>query len=99
MASTKCGGCGQYYEADDIDVLGQHEDLWFLRAICSACHTQRLVVAVIKEDKVSEVITDLTEAELDRFKNAGVLTADDILDMHSFLKGFGGDFYKLFSRK
>jgi len=99
MASIKCGVCGQHYEVDDIEVLGHEEDLWFLRAFCSACHTQCLVAAVIKEDRAPEVITDLTEAELDRFKDVVGLTADEVLDMHSFLKDFDGDFSRLFSRK
>ena len=79
MASIKCSVCGQCYEVDDIDVLDHREDLWFLRVICSACHDQCLVAAVIKEGKVSEVITDLTEAELDRFRDVGELTADEVL--------------------
>jgi len=57
------------------------------------------VAAVIKEGKVPEVITDLTEAELDKFKNAGSLTDDEVLDMHNFLKGFDGNFSRLFSQR
>ena len=97
MASMKCGVCGQHYEVDNIEVLGHEEDLWFLRVLCVACHTQYLAAAVIKEGKAPEVITDLTEAELDKFRNMGRLNADEVLDMHNFLKGFDGDFSHLFS--
>ena len=99
MASTKCVVCGQRYEVNNIDILGHHEDLWFLRVLCSACCTQFLVAAVIKEGRKPEVITDLTEAELDKFRNVGVLTADDILDMHDFLKNFDSDFSRLFTQQ
>ena len=99
LSSTKCGACGQRYEVDDINVLGHQEDLWFLSAFCPACHTRCLVAAVIREGKVPELITDLTEAELDRFRNAGKLTANEVLDMHNFLKDFGGDFSQLFSQR
>ncbi len=98
MASMKCGACGQRYEVDNIDVLGYEGDSWFLRASCPACRAQHLVAAVIKEEKVPEVVTDLTEAELDKFRNAGALTADEVLDMHNFLKDFDGDFSQLFSQ-
>ncbi len=81
-----------------IDVLGHQGDLWFLQAFCLACQARYLMAAVIKEDRVPEVITDLTEVELDKFRNVGVLTADDVLDMHNFLKGFDGDFSQLFSQ-
>jgi hypothetical protein len=97
MSSIKCGVCGQRYEVDDINVLGHQEDLWFLSALCPACHTRCLVAAVIREGKVPELITDLSEAELDRFRNAVQLTADEMLDMHNFLKDFDGDFSRLFS--
>jgi len=96
MASIKCSLCGQGYEVDNIDVLGHHEDLWFLSVLCPACHARCLVAAVIKEGRVPEVTTDLTEAELDRFRNMSRVTTDDVLDMHNFLKDFNGDPARLF---
>ena len=99
MTSIKCSVCGQRYEVDNVKVLGHQEDLWFLSLFCSACQTQSLVAAVIKEGKAPKVTTDLTEAELDKFKKMDKLTPDEMLDMHSFLKGFDGDFSQLFSRK
>ena len=96
IASLKCGSCGQNYEEDNIDVIEHSEELWFLRVSCSSCHTKSLVAAIIREEKISEVVTDLTEAELRKFKNAGVVGADEMLDMHNFLKDFDGDFPRLF---
>ena len=99
MASVKCSVCEQHYEPDNISVLGHQDKLWFLRTSCSACHTQYLVAAIIKEDKMPELVSDLTEAELDRFQNVGVPTADEMLDMHNFLKNFNGDFSQLFNHR
>ncbi len=99
MTSIKCSVCGQRYEVDNVKVLGHQEDLWFLSVSCSACQTQCLVAAVIKESKTPKVITDLAEAELDKFKKMDKLTADEVLDMHSFLKGFDGDFSQFFSQR
>jgi hypothetical protein len=99
MASLRCGVCQQRYEPDNVTVLGQQEDLWLLKVFCPTCHTQYLVAAVIKEGKAPEVITDLTEAEWDKFRNAVGLTADEVLDMHNFLKDFDGDFSRLFGRE
>ena len=98
LASMKCGACGRHYEADSIDILGQQEDLWFLKILCPACHTQYLVVAVVKEGMVSEVITDLTEAELEKFSGIGGVVTDDVLDMHNFLTTFNGDLSQLLRR-
>ena len=99
MTSIKCSVCGQRYEVDNVKVLGHQEDLWFLSVFCSACQTQCLVAAVVKEGRALKVTTDLTEAELDKFKKMDELTADEVLDMHSFLKSFDGDFSQLFSQK
>ena len=99
MTSIECSSCGQSYQVGNIEVLGHYEDLWFLRISCSVCQTQYLVAAIITEERVSEIVTDLTKVELDKFRGALKLTADDVLDMHSFLKGFGGDFSRLFSEK
>ena len=98
MASMKCGVCGHHYDTDNIEVLGHEENLWFLKVLCVACHTQYLAAAVIKDGRAPEVITDLTEAELDKFRNMGRPTADEVLDMHNFLKDFDGDFSHLFNQ-
>jgi len=99
MTSVKCGACGQRYGIDNINVIGHYEDLWLLSAFCPTCNAQCLVAAVVKEGKVPQLITDLTEVELDKFRNASGLTADDILDMHNFLKDFDGGFSQLFSQR
>ena len=98
IASIKCGVCGQNYGEDNIDVIEHSEDLWFLRVFCSSCHVKSLVAAIIREDKVAEVITDLTKAELDKFKCVDGVGVDDVLDMHNFLKDFDGDFPRLFQQ-
>ena len=57
------------------------------------------MTAVIKEDRVPEITTDLTEAELEIFSNVDRLTGDEVLDVHNFLKDFDGDFSRLFSHR
>jgi hypothetical protein len=98
IASIKCGACGQYYEEGNIDVIEHSDELWFLRVFCSSCRARSLVAAIVREDEEAEVITDLTEAELDRFKGEDGVRVDDVLDMHNFLKNFDGDFPRLFQQ-
>jgi len=99
MSSVKCAVCGQRYEEDSIKILGHEEGLWLLDVSCLVCHTQCLAAAVIKEDTISKVITDLTEAEQKKFRSMDRPNANDVLDMHNFLKNFNGDFSLLFSPK
>lgn len=98
IASIKCGSCGQHYEEDNIDIIEHSDDLWFLRVLCSSCHVKSLVAAIIREDEKVEVITDLTEAERAKFKDMDGVRADDMLDMHNYLRDFNGDFPSLFRR-
>ena len=97
MTSLKCDSCGRPFEVYNVDVLGHYEGLWFSKVICSACHTQCLVAAVVKGERVPEVVTDLTEAELVKFGN-NMVGVDDLLDMHCFLESFDGDFSQLFEQ-
>ncbi|HJX12463.1 MAG TPA: hypothetical protein VJ377_02925 [Dehalococcoidales bacterium] len=96
IASIKCGSCGQHYEEDHMEVVEHSDELWFLRVFCSSCHTRCLVAAIIREDSKPEVVTDLTEAELGKFRNADGIREEDLLEMHRFLKDFKGDVPGLF---
>lgn len=98
MTAVKCSSCGQTYLSRNIRILGHHHDLWFLSAFCPACHTQYLVAASVEGGKLP-VVTDLTEAELSRFRHATTLTADDVLDMHCFLRQYEGDLARLLGRE
>ena len=99
MTSAKCSGCGQRYEEENIEVLGHHEDMWFLSVYCVPCRAQYLVTAVIDEEGAPETFTDLSAAELEKFQDAESLKVDEVLDMHSFLQKFDGDFSRLFSEE
>lgn len=98
MTTMKCSACGQNYESHDIEILGHREELWFMRVHCAGCKSKVLIAAVVKESKVP-VVTDLTRAEMVRFRKVGAVAGDDVLDMHSFLKDFDGSFSELFSEK
>ena len=79
MSSIKCVSCDKHYEEHNVEVLDNSEELWFLQVICSSCHIQSMVVAIMQKGNKSNVIS-----------------TDDLLNMHEFLKGFSGDFSNLF---
>jgi hypothetical protein len=96
ITSIKCGVCGRHYEANSVNLLGQRDEMWFLRAECKSCRARALVTVVFKEEGLPAVVTDLTAAEQRLFRNMAALTADELLEMHGFLKDFKGDFASLF---
>ncbi|MEE9491437.1 MAG: hypothetical protein V3V80_03950 [Dehalococcoidia bacterium] len=99
FSKVNCGVCGQKYDVSNIKILDQEDGLWVLSVYCSSCGTQGLIAAVVQEGNITEVITDLTEAERERFDDSEVVGVDDVLEMHNFLKEFNGDFANLFSEK
>lgn len=99
FSKVNCGVCGQKYDMSNIKILDQEDGLWVLSVYCSSCGTQGLIAAVVQEGNITEVITDLTEAERERFDDSEVVGVDDVLEMHNFLKEFDGDFANLFSEK
>ena len=96
MNTVKCSVCGERYSSDNVRILGRKRDMWFLSMSCAVCDTQALVTAVIEDDGTT-ANTELTRIEAARFARTGAVTETDLLAMHSFLKGFDGDFIKLFS--
>ena len=96
LANMKCGVCGEQYESTNVNVIGHRDDLWFLTVYCPSCKSKGIVAAIVAADKSPEAITELTEAELTRFSSVSSVDSDDVLNMHTFLKDFGGDFSSIF---
>jgi len=91
FSMVKCESCGNDYEVAGIEILGHEDNLWLFSASCSHCQNQGLVAIVVKEVKTTGILTDLTEAEYERFSRGVMVGVDDVLDMHNFLKEFEGD--------
>ena len=97
FAKVSCGVCGQKYDMSNIKVLDQEDGLWVLSVYCSSCGTQGLVAAVVQEGNITDIVTDLTEAEYNRFEGKSVVEMEDVVKMRKFLEDFDGDFGSLFS--
>ena len=91
FSQIKCESCGHSYEVAGVEILGHEDNLWLFSTSCSHCQKQGLVAIVVKKEKIGERVTDLTEAEYERFSRAVTVGVDDVLDMHNFLKEFEGD--------
>ena len=95
----KCESCGHAYQVTDIEIIGHEDSIWLFSVSCGHCQTQGLVAIVVREANIEKMATDLTEAELGRFAQAAMVEINDVLDMHNFLKGFDGDFSRLFRQE
>jgi hypothetical protein len=99
VSTVKCSVCGEHYEGSNVKVLGHDDDVWFVSAYCPTCGSHSLVAAVIKEGILPDFVAELADEEFDQFSEAEEVTVDDLLDIHSFLKEFDGDFSALLSKE
>jgi len=95
VASIPCAVCQHHYEAGDVRIVDRRNDIWIVAVRCNHCGSKGLILAMVREEKI-EIATDLTPEEWTRFQEMSPINADDLLDVHEFLKDFNGDFISLF---
>ena len=104
----RCAVCHHVYAPDDIHVVSRRADMWMMVVSCTECHARNFVAAVLGDGDANEAQLALrrlsrqhAEHPLDApppTADAAPVAVDDVLDMHEFLKGFDGDFQRLFRR-
>jgi hypothetical protein len=95
LDNISCVVCSERYDEEDVSVMGQQQELWMLMVSCHHCGTQGIILAMVKEDEEIEFITDLTPEELERVGAGPAISADDVLEIHRFLRDYDGDFIDL----
>ena len=103
----RCGVCHHVFAPEDIQVLSRRADMWMMVVSCTECHARNFVAAVLGDGDPSEAqlaLRRLNRQHSDRpleplesiDADAPPITIDDVLDMHEYLRGFDGDFQRLF---
>ncbi|MCA9877059.1 MAG: hypothetical protein KC442_04745 [Thermomicrobiales bacterium] len=107
----RCSVCHRGFETEDVHVLSRKSDMWMLMVSCSECHARNFVAAVIGDGDAEEAqlalrrlgeehINSRLDIEADEeIAEGDPVTVDDVLEMHSFLNDFDGDFQALFRRR
>lgn len=106
----RCSVCHRGFETEDVHVLSRKSDMWMLMVSCSECHARNFVAAVIGDGDAEEAQLALrrlgeeqigAQVELDDadLPDGDPVSVDDVLEMHSFLDEFDGDFQGLFRRR
>ncbi len=88
----RCEKCDRSISAEGIALLSQKDDWWFFNVHCSACGDSRVVAALVRDEDAPESEAP-HEAEMPSGRVA--VSSDEVLDMHVFLRDFGGDFKSL----
>lgn len=96
--TLKCPKCNAKYTDEDIEIIGSlGDEQLFFNAWCASCEVQSVVNVQVN----LEWFYGQHEGpqRLGTAPRMGHVSLNEVLDMHNFLKGFNGDFTKMFSEK
>ncbi|MBI3521650.1 MAG: hypothetical protein HY071_00960 [Chloroflexi bacterium] len=88
FGTVQCANCGTAYAREDVAVVGNRENYWFVRCSCHSCGTQGIGVVIVRE-ATAPPGDEPAEAALD---------VDDVLTAHEMLRDYAGDMHGLFER-
>jgi hypothetical protein len=97
VSAVSCSICGAPYEGENVQVLGRHDDLWFLNVYCPFCCSEGTITAILEKGQVVKLISDFTADDDAGLSEIEAIELDDVLGLHDFLEEFDGDFMNLFS--
>ncbi len=87
--ALKCPSCGEVYEIEEIQFVGQFEGLFLIQMTCSKC---KLPVSVnfYAKDPAKEIISDLNIKDLKTIPQTPI-SSDDVIEFHKHIRNFAGD--------
>ena len=92
--SMPCPSCHSKYHDEDIEVAGNiGPDHFFIHTFCSNCEVEALLHVAFGNEN-GESLPSFQR--LGTAPRQGQIQANDVLDIHNFLKNFQGDFSSLF---
>jgi hypothetical protein len=86
-----CSTCNKKFCDDSIHLVSSFNDDLLFHFYCPFCKNQMVAeVSIIEQTRTTSKLNI-------NAKNGGIISPDDVLDIHNFLNRFDGDFIKLFS--
>lgn len=86
LGTVRCASCSAVYERDDVSVVGNRDEYWFLRCSCRACGISGIGVVIVKEIGGNETAGVRPEP----------LQLDDVISAHELLRDYAGGVDGLF---
>ncbi len=84
---NNCPLCGHKYDANYFKVIDKKDGIMTLYLACPFCQSSIMIALMINAFGMNSVsmITDITEKEVDGFRDKRAISADDVLEFHNFL--------------
>lgn len=107
----RCSVCHRHFSTDDVHIINRQPDMWTMLVECTDCHSRNFVAALMNDGDPTEArlaLRRLSDAVAEEAIDEPVLdpadtlppgdpvSAGDVVDMHTWLGEFDGDFKRLF---
>jgi hypothetical protein len=89
--AVPCSNCEKKLVNEDLSVLYTHGSEALLHVNCGTCRNQLIVHITILEQTSEKSAVNITTAK------PKTINQNDVLEIHSFLNQFNGDFKQLFT--
>ena len=100
-----CPFCGFDYREKNIKILAKFEGNYVIHLRCESCSNSIMASFSYRYDKITTFPKgqkkkglDVKLSEMIKFVEKGKISNDDVMDFYKNIKGFDGDFKKIFSR-
>ena len=100
FTQLNCQFCSHSFGENDVELIRQDDAMYIVNVFCHRCQTQNGVAMVglaSTEDMVPPRVfkdPELTEAEKERLAQYKPVSADDVLEAHTFFNNLGTDWMK-----
>lgn len=85
---SSCPLCGKRYDQNCASVIEEHKNMFLLHIQCNKCKGSVVSSMMSGQIGVSSIglITDLTSDDVVKFRHRSLISGDDVLELHHFLK-------------
>ena len=93
--SVCCGICHRSFAPDEVAILSQQDDVWFVSVSCDVCGTESMILVVLQNetDDAGDMIDMLSAGPAERVahESLGPITEQEMEELHRFLQGYHGN--------
>lgn len=93
----RCPSCGALYSVEEMQFVGSQDGYFLLSMTCTQCSLPVWVNFFTGSNSSRKFTTDLTIYDFDLSAQPAI-TKNEVIEFHSFIKSFDGDFKKHIKR-
>lgn len=96
---VNCPQCDNSYSNDDINVISAVGEKCMIVAQCDYCKTSILITANLSLSNPDTSVPQNISTTVQSMETKEIVSSDDVMDVHQFLKDFKGNFDEILPPK